>query len=260
MSAPLLAVDSISKAYAGRTVLDGLSLTIDRGEVFGLLGPNGAGKTTTISIVCGLQAADAGGVVIGGERVDPRSTATRRHLGYVPQEIALWGGLSARQNVAFFGRLQGLRGKALKQAVERALDTVGLMARADDRVETFSGGMQRRTNIAVALVHDPELLVLDEPTVGVDPQSRNAMLEQIRALARNGCGVLFASHYLAEIEQTCTNVGILDHGQMIAEGAPSDLVERLDLRTSAEMAEHDDRPAGTLEETFLALTGRDTRD
>ncbi|MFN2321815.1 MAG: ATP-binding cassette domain-containing protein [Trueperaceae bacterium] len=216
------------KRYGAATVVDGLSLTIAPGEAYGLLGPNGAGKTTTISMLVGLLAPDAGEVEIAGHRLADAPAAFKGAVGYVPQDLALYGDLTARENLVFFGRLYGLSGRALADRVRAVLDQVGLADRADDRTETFSGGMKRRVNIAAALLHEPELLVLDEPTVGVDPQSRTAILDGIADLNADGMAVLYTSHYMEEVERLCDRIGIVDRGRMIAEGSRRELVERLD--------------------------------
>jgi ABC-2 type transport system ATP-binding protein len=216
------------KRYGATTVVDELSLSIAPGEAYGLLGPNGAGKTTTISMLVGLLTPDAGEVEVGGHRLAEAPAAFKGAVGYVPQDLALYGDLTARENLTFFGRLYGLSGRALADRVRAVLEQVGLADRADDRTETFSGGMKRRVNIAAALLHEPDLLVLDEPTVGVDPQSRTAILDGIAALNAAGMAVLYTSHYMEEVERLCDRIGIVDRGRMIAEGSRRELVERLD--------------------------------
>jgi ABC-2 type transport system ATP-binding protein len=223
----LVSCVGLRKRYGGRTVVDGVGFTIDRGETFGLLGPNGAGKTTTISMLCGLLARDGGTVVVDGHDLDHDPMAVKRAIGYVPQDVALYPDLSGRENLQFFGRLYGLRGADLAGRVDRTLETVGLSERGDDRVDGYSGGMKRRLNIAAGLLHDPRLLVLDEPTVGVDPQSRNAILEAVHQLGAEGMGVLYTTHYMEEAERLCDRIGILDEGRVVAEGTRDQLVARV---------------------------------
>jgi ABC-2 type transport system ATP-binding protein len=223
-SEPLVVCADLRKRYGDRTVVDGVGFTIAPGETYGLLGPNGAGKTTTISLLCGLLARDGGTVVVGGHDLDQDPLAVKRAIGYVPQDVALYPDLTARENLRFFGRLYGLRGSDLAGRVEQALATVGLADRGDDRVDGYSGGMKRRLNIAAGLLHGPRLLVLDEPTVGVDPQSRNAILEAVQRLGTEGMGVLYTTHYMEEAERLCDRIGILDEGRVVAEGTRPELV------------------------------------
>ncbi len=227
MSDPVLECRGLQKRYGERVAVDGVGFTIAEGETYGLLGPNGAGKTTTISMVCGILERDAGEVRVAGQPVDTDATEAKRSIGYVPQEIALYPDLTGRENLRFFGRLQGLGGAELGRRVGEVLDVVALADRADDRVQEYSGGMQRRANIAAGLLHSPRLLVLDEPTVGVDPQSRNAILESVEALGRHGMAVLYTTHYMEEAERLCDRVGIIDVGHIVAEGTRRELVARL---------------------------------
>jgi ABC-2 type transport system ATP-binding protein len=235
---PVLACRSVRKSYGDRLAVAGLSFDLLPGEAYGLLGPNGAGKTTTIKMICGLLEPDQGEVLVGGKRVGPNALDARRLLGYVPHEIALYPDLTALENLKFWGRLQGLRGARLTTKVDHVLDVVNLTERAGDRVNEFSSGMQRRLNLAVALLGEPLLLVLDEPTVGVDPQSRGAILERLRELRSTGVAILCASHYIDEVERFCDRVGIIDHGELVAEGRPADLiaslggVQRLEIRAT----------------------------
>jgi len=226
----VLAAAHLGKRFGDRVALDDVGFTIAPGETYGLLGPNGAGKTTTIRLVCGLLRPDSGSVVVGGHRVTTTATAAKGLIGYVPQDIALYPDLSARENLRFFGRLQRLRGRDLDRRVARVLELVGLTDRARDRVESFSGGMKRRLNIGVALLHDPTLLVLDEPTVGVDPQSRHAVMESVNSFGAAGMAVLYTTHYMEEAERLCDRVGIIDHGRLVAEGTRRELVARLGER------------------------------
>lgn len=223
--APVLSCNDLRKAFGGLTAVDGVSFTIARGETFGLLGPNGAGKTTTISMVCGLLERDAGEVLVLGKPLTTRSVGAKRAIGYVPQDIAIYPDLTARENLAFFGRLYGLSGSALDARIDRVLEVVGLSERAKERSDQFSGGMKRRLNIGIGLLHEPSLLVLDEPTVGVDPQSRNAILESVEQLGSQGLAVLYTTHYMEEAERLCDRIGIIDHGKVVAEGTRRDLVE-----------------------------------
>ena len=215
----------LTKSFGDRRVVDDLGFTIARGETYGLLGPNGAGKTTSISMICGLLSRDAGTVTVTGHDLDEAPRAVQASVGYVPQDLAIYPDLSAAENLRFFGRLQGMRGKALATRTEHVLETVGLADRAKDRAEEFSGGMKRRLNIGIGLLHEPHLLVLDEPTVGVDPQSRDSILASVEQLGATGIGVLYTTHYMEEAERLCDRVGIIDHGKLIAEGTRRELVE-----------------------------------
>jgi ABC-2 type transport system ATP-binding protein len=201
--------------------VDHVSFTVDDGECYGLLGPNGAGKTTTISMVCGLLEPDDGEVVIDGE--PGGSPQAKAAVGYVPQDLALYPDLSAHENLAFFGQLYGLRGAALAARIDDSLALVGLSDRGGDRIGSYSGGMKRRANIAAGLLHQPRLLVLDEPTVGVDPQSRHAILETVAGL---GIAVLYTTHYMEEAARLCQRIGVIDDGRLVAEGTPGDLIDR----------------------------------
>ncbi len=235
---PVLVCRQLVKRYNDRVAVDAVSFDVAPGEAFGLLGPNGAGKTTTIKMICGLLQPDHGEVLVGGAQVARGTTQTRRLLGYVPHEIALYPDLTARENLVFWGRLQDLRGARLAARVDEVLDVVDLRERARDRVSEFSSGMQRRLNLAVALLGEPRRLVLDEPTVGVDPQSRGGILERLDQLRASGVAIICASHYIEEVERFCDTVAIIDHGRLIAEGSPTDLVaslggaQRLDVTAS----------------------------
>jgi ABC-2 type transport system ATP-binding protein len=221
---PVLEAHGLRKRFGDLLAVDDVALTIASGETVGLLGPNGAGKTTTISIMCGLLAADAGEVRVGGQRMHPRATDPRRMLGYVPQDLAVYPDLTARENLRFFGRLQRLDRHLLAARIDEVLDVTGLEERADDRVEDFSGGMKRRLNIGIGLLHRPTLLVLDEPTVGVDPQSRNAILDSIEELAGSGLAVLYTTHYMEEAQRLCDRIAIMDQGRVVAEGRRRELI------------------------------------
>jgi ABC-2 type transport system ATP-binding protein len=216
MSNPVFEVIDLSKRYGALTALDRVSLDVHEGEIFGLLGPNGAGKTTLLSIVSCLQEQTSGRVRLFGRELSASDLGARRLLGIVPQELAVYGELTARENLAFFGELYGLRGTDLRRRVQEVLDAVGLVDRADTRADTFSGGMKRRLNLGAALVHGPRLLLLDEPTTGVDPQSRNHIFEEVRRLNARGVTVVYTSHYMEEVQALCTRVGIIDRGRLIA--------------------------------------------
>jgi ABC-2 type transport system ATP-binding protein len=217
----------LRKVFGDRVAVDDVGFTIAPGETYGLLGPNGAGKTTTISMLCGLVPLDAGSVTIAGQTLGRHNHAAKAAIGLVPQEIALYPDLSARENLDYFGRLQGLDRHQRRTRIDDVLDVVGLTDRAGDRVGEYSGGMQRRCNIAVGLLHQPELLVLDEPTVGVDPQSRNQILDSIEALGGAGLSVLYTTHYMEEAERLCDRIGIMDTGRMIAEGTRRQLITQV---------------------------------
>jgi len=232
----MLRLSDVRKSYGKTVAVDGLSLEIAAGEVFGLLGPNGAGKSTTVALAVGLLEADRGTVEIAGAG-GPADPAVRAKLGVAPQSLALYEDLSGAENLRFFGTLQGMVGSALAERVRWALEFVGLTARARDRVSAYSGGMKRRLNLAVAVVHDPPLLLLDEPTVGVDPQSRNAIFDNIETLRRQGRTILYTTHYMEEAERLCNRVGIIDQGTLLA----LDTVERL-------IAAHGGRSALVLDE------------
>ena len=208
-------VEDLRKSYGSITAVDGLSFTVARGETFGLLGPNGAGKTTTISMIVGALRPDSGRVVVDGE-TDPTRPAIRRRIGVAPQALALYQDLTAEENLEFFGSLYGLSGVRLKERVAWALDFSGLGDRRGDRVSAYSGGMQRRLNLVCGLLHDPPVILLDEPTVGVDPQSRNAIFESIERLKRDGRTILYTTHYMEEAERLCDRVAIVDHGRILA--------------------------------------------
>ncbi len=224
-AAVALRCDHLTRRFGDRVAVDDVSLTVQRGQTYGLLGPNGAGKTTTIRMVCGLLRRDGGEVAIAGHVMDGSGSASARALiGYVQQDIALYPDLTARENLRFFGRLYRLGARELTSRVDEVLELVDLRERGDDRVESFSGGMKRRLNIAAGLVHRPTLLVLDEPTVGVDPQSRHAILEAVRSFGALGMAVLYTTHYMEEAERLCDRIGIIDHGRLIAEGTLRDLV------------------------------------
>jgi ABC-2 type transport system ATP-binding protein len=224
---PLVSAKGVVKRFGPVTALDGVSLDIAPGEFFGLLGPNGAGKSTFMSLVAGLRPADGGTLTVDGAGVAAGSPKARQALGLVPQHIALYADLSAERNLRIFGELYGLRGSELGERVDRALETVQLSDRRKDAVRTFSGGMQRRLNLAAALLHRPRLLLCDEPTVGVDPQSRNAIFDFLQDLNRDGLTVIYSTHYMEEATRLCSRIGIIDHGRLLAVGTIDELLARL---------------------------------
>jgi ABC-2 type transport system ATP-binding protein len=222
----MLKVRGLRKCFGERVAVDAVSFTIDAGEIYGLLGPNGAGKTTSISMIAGILARDVGEVTIDDIDIDEGPPA-RALIGIVPQSITLYTDLTARENLNFWGRMYDLSGDQLRLAVENALDAVGLTPRADEIASTFSGGMQRRLNLACGILHQPKLLILDEPTVGVDPQSRSAIFDLVERLRDAGTAILYTTHYMEEAERLCSRIGIIDAGKIIVEGTRVDLVAGL---------------------------------
>jgi len=227
MAPVLLRVTQLSKSYGARLAVDQVSFDVQQGQTVGLLGPNGAGKSTTVSIICGLLRADSGSVAMDGAPIGRGRNSAKRKIGYVPQELALYDDLSALENLKLFGALYGLKGAPLKARCEQVLAQVNLADRAADKPATFSGGMKRRLNIAAALLHDPQLLILDEPTVGVDPQSRNAIFDTLEQLKRAGRSLIYTSHYMAEVERLADHIVIIDHGKVLANESPDALYRRL---------------------------------
>jgi ABC-2 type transport system ATP-binding protein len=227
MSEPILIANDLHKSFGEIHAVKGISLQVARGEVFGLLGPNGAGKTTTISMLTGLLQPTSGSILVDGLDVKAHPNEVKAKLGLVPQELALYPTLSARQNLLFFGRIYGLKGKELHQRVDEVLAMIGLTDRANDAIEDYSGGMKRRVNIGAGLLHKPEVLFLDEPTVGVDPQSRNAIFESVEALNRSGMSVIYTTHYMEEAQRLCHRVAIVDTGELIALDTPTALIRSL---------------------------------
>ena len=222
--APALECRNLSKKFGDLQAVDDVSLRVERGQAYGLLGPNGAGKSTTIGMIVGLVKPDEGEVTVSGIDFSRHPNQAKGRIGYVPQEIALYPELSARENLQFFGRLYGLDGRAIKSRSAEVLEMVGLTDRAGDRIDTYSGGMKRRINIAAALLHEPELIILDEPTVGVDPQSRDSILAGVENLLTTGISLVYTSHYMEEVERLCDRVAIMDKGCVIAEGTKSELI------------------------------------
>lgn len=281
----MLQIENLHKSFGPLHAVRGLSLRVKAGEIYGFLGPNGAGKTTTISMIAGLLAPDQGRILLL-DRLAPTDPQARFQLGLAPQALALYNALTARENLRFFGQLFGLSGQALAEAVERVLELTHLSDRADDRVSQYSGGMKRRLNLAVALLHQPALLLLDEPTVGVDPQSRNLLLEAIEQLRDAGHAIVYTTHYMEEVERLADRIGIMDQGQLLAEGTLSELLRQhggpYQVRWYHQGQWHNDEtdnPAAwlqqqpfnpetnplqiqppNLEQVFLHLTGKQLRD
>lgn len=281
----MLQLSNVRKSFGNLVAVDGLSLSVRKGEIFGLLGPNGAGKSTSISLSVGLLAPDAGTVTIDGAG-NPADATVRRRIGVAPQALALYDKLTAEENLRFFGEVYNLTGSALEQRVKWCLEFVTLTDRKDDYVEGYSGGMKRRLNLAAALMHDPDLLLLDEPTVGVDPQSRNSIFESIEELHRQGRTIIYTTHYMEEVERLCDRIAIVDHGKLLALGTLNELLtthggpptlmvktrgEEQRLQVADPLSELNRIAASTtieafqmerpsLEQVFLRLTGRSLRD
>jgi ABC-2 type transport system ATP-binding protein len=245
----VIKLDRITKTYKGSAVpaVDGLSLEVERQARFGLLGPNGAGKTTTINILCGLLNYDEGQVSYNGLNLERKYRKIRRLIGLVPQDIALYETLNARENLRFIGEMYGLRGKTLKTRIDECLEMVGLAHNGHKQIKNYSGGMKRRINLAAGIMHEPEILILDEPTTGVDVQSRNMILEFLHEINKRGTTIIYTSHYLEEAEALCNSVAIIDHGRMIISGNTQEII--------GSKKEYKD-----LESVFLHLTGRKLRD
>jgi ABC-2 type transport system ATP-binding protein len=223
----ILEVHNLVKKYGDFTAVKGISFDIQEGEIFSLLGPNGAGKTTTISVLSTLYEPTSGDVTVGGHSVSKDPMAVRRLIGMVPQDLALYDDLTAAENLSFWGQMYGLGGKALKERIGEVLEQIGLSERANQRVKTYSGGMKRRVNIGVGLLHRPRLLFMDEPTVGIDPQSRRAILDSVKDLNRQGMTVLYTTHYMEEAAELSNRVGIIDHGELIALGSQAELTRQV---------------------------------
>ena len=231
----VLECDGLVKAFDDLVAVDGVGFHIAEGETYGLLGPNGAVKTTSISMIAGILESDAGTVTVGGTDITTRSTEGKAHIGYVPQDIAIYPDLSARENLRFFGKLYGIPKPDLASRINEVLEVIGLSDRGDDRTDEYSGGMKRRLNIGIGLLHEPTLLILDEPTVGVDPQSRNAILESVEQLGRRGTALLYTTHYMEEAERLCDRVAIIDGGQIRAEGTRRELVQLVGQRDTVNL-------------------------
>ena len=245
----LLEVRSLAYDYNGKLAVDHINFSIQPGEFFGLLGPNGAGKSTTIACVSGLLSRFRGEMFFSGKSFSPaKNLSDRQHIGIVPQDLAIYEHLTARENLQTFGGLFGLRGKNLQQAIHRQLEIAGLTDRANDLVKTYSGGMKRRLNLACGLIHQPQLVLLDEPTVGVDPQSRNHLFESLKQIQTEGTTILYTTHYMEEAERLCDRIGIMHGGKIIAIGSAKQLAIESGL------------PNSNLEDVFLKLTGRSLQD
>ncbi|AEV17545.1 Multidrug ABC transporter, ATP-binding protein [Geobacillus thermoleovorans CCB_US3_UF5] len=219
----ILEIKQVTKKFGDFIAVDHMSLTVAEGEIFGFLGANGAGKSTTINMIAGLLRPNAGEIKILGKDIAKHRQFAKRQIGIVPQEIAIYEHLTAYENVEFFAGLYGLRGAELRQRVEEALEFVGLSDKRKIYPKHFSGGMKRRLNIACALAHRPKLIIMDEPTVGIDPQSRNYILASVKKLNEMGCTIIYTSHYMEEVEEICTRIAIIDHGKIIAEGTKEQL-------------------------------------
>lgn len=220
----VLEVKSLTKKFMDFIAVDNISLAIGEGEIFGFLGPNGAGKSTTINMIAGLLRCNEGEITILGKNSIKNSRFAKMNIGVVPQDLAIYEDLTAFENVRFFAGLYGLRGAELNERVNEALEFVGLIDKQKDYPKNFSGGMKRRLNIACAIAHRPKLIIMDEPTVGIDPQSRNYILQSIRKLNEMGCTIIYTSHYMEEVEEICTRIAIMDHGKVIAEGTKEQLI------------------------------------
>jgi ABC-2 type transport system ATP-binding protein len=240
----MLEAINLRKTFGTLVAVDDVSLKLENGRILGLLGPNGAGKTTTVSMIATLLTPDRGEVRVDGRKVSGDTDPNKRKIGLVPQDLALYDELSARDNLRFFGALYGLSGAELEGAIASAVDIVGLADRVRERVKVFSGGMKRRLNLAAGLLHNPDILLLDEPTVGVDPQSRNAIFDNLEQLKKQGKALLYTTHYMEEAERLADRIIVIDHGRVIADDTLQGLT----------------RGGGTLESAFLALTGRSLRD
>jgi ABC-2 type transport system ATP-binding protein len=249
MAEEYLVVRDLHKSFKDQKAVDGVSFNIAKGEIFGLLGPNGAGKTTTIRMLSTVLPADSGEITIGGHSVRKEAGAVRALIGVCPQELALYEDLSALDNMVFFGRMTGLNGGQAREQAMTNLKLMGLVERAKGKVAKYSGGMKRRINLAIALMGNPQLLFLDEPTVGIDPQSRNNIYENIRRLQQNGMTILYTTHYMEEADRLCNRVAIMDGGRIISMDTPRQLKAQIGPPDQV-----------TLEDVFLKLTGRSLRD
>lgn len=251
MSELILKTEGLTKKYNNKPVVDHLNLEINKGEIFGLLGPNGAGKSTTIKMICSLVKPTSGSIQVFDMDTKTNSKRINPHIGYIPQDLAIHGNLKAWENVELFTSLYDVKGAALKTAVDKSLAFVGLKEQRNGFAKNFSGGMKRRLNIACALGHQPDFLIFDEPTVGIDPQSRNFILEKIKDINAKGATIIYTSHYMEEIEALCTRIAIMDNGKIIACGTKDELKELVSGDNSADLS---------LEEVFLSLTGKKLRD
>ncbi len=246
---PIIQISQLSKKYkdAETYSLIDFSLAVNEGQIFGLLGPNGAGKTTLISMLCGLIKPTSGSFSINNLTYADNSNEIKKIIGVVPQEYALYPTLTARENLMYFGSMYGLKGENLKGKIIESLDYLGLLKFADKQIETFSGGMKRRVNLIAGILHNPKILFLDEPTVGVDVQSKSAIIDYLKQLNKNGTTIIYTSHHLSEAQDFCTDIAIIDRGQLFAQGTPENLI-----RSTAN--------ANNLEDVFISLTGKELRD
>lgn len=219
----IIQIKDLVKRYSDLLAVDNVSLTVEEGEIFGLLGPNGAGKTTLLNTIQSLTKVDAGEIKVFGKEIKNGEQEVKQEMGIVPQDIAIYEDLTAYENAAFFGRLYGLKGALLKERVEEALNFTGLWEKRKDFPKKFSGGMKRRLNIACAIVHQPKLIIMDEPTVGIDPQSRKHILESVKELNKRGATIVYTSHYMEEVEEICSRIAIMDNGRVIAKGTKEEL-------------------------------------
>lgn len=254
MNGPLLKATDLHRRFGGAVALERVSFHVNEGELFGLLGPNGAGKSTLISILSCLASATSGHASLADEYLTPANIAARRMIGIVPQELAIYPDLSARENLSFFGKLYGINGSDLRKRVNEVLAIVSLQDRANDRVGIYSGGMKRRLNLGAALLHRPRMLYLDEPTVGVDPQSRHHIFESVRRLNAEGMTIVYTSHYMEEVQSLCTRIGILDHGRLIACDDLPTLLKTLDGVIRFRVND----PTPTLKERLSAMSAKQT--
>ncbi len=250
MSDIILSTKDLTKKYQNKVVVDSLNLEIKKGEIFGLLGPNGAGKSTTMNMICSIVKPTAGSIELLGKNPWKQKREVIHKIGYIPQDLAIHGNLKAWENVELFTSLYGIKGTALKKTIDESLEYVGLLDKKNEFAKNFSGGMKRRLNIACAIGHQPDLLIFDEPTVGIDPQSRNFILEKIKESNEKGATVIYTSHYMEEVEAICTRIAIMDNGKIIACGTSEEL-KKLVTNGSDNI---------TLEEVFLTLTGKNLRD
>jgi ABC-2 type transport system ATP-binding protein len=248
----MLAVRDLRKSYGDFEAVKGVSFEVQEGESFGLLGPNGAGKSTTINMITGLFPPSGGAIQINEVDVIKSPKKAQKRIGVVPQEIALYQEMSAKENLKFWGRMYSLAGKELERSVEEVLDIIGLTDRAKDKVGTFSGGMKRRVNIGAAILHKPKMLIMDEPTVGIDPQSRNHILETVKRLNGDGMTIIYTSHYMEEVEYLCKRIGIIDHGKFIASGTIGELRETIGDRSRIKLTI--DKDTANLEAVSEALS------
>ena len=247
----VLSIEGLTKKFDNRAVVDHISLDIKKGEIFGLLGPNGAGKSTTMNMICSLLKPTSGTIKIFGHDIKKSKKEIKSKIGYIPQELAIHGNLKAWENVELFTSLYNVKGKELKAAVDESLEFVELTDNRNMLAQNFSGGMKRRLNIACALGHKPDLLIFDEPTVGIDPQSRNFILEKIKYANQQGTTVIYTSHYMEEVEAICTRIAIMDRGKLIACGTKEELKNLVRKEGDGDIS---------LEEVFLSLTGKKLRD